>query len=604
MSPFELDELSSDILVFLAQTSCSHLQHVDHRREWQCVNMNSSGSHGVIMRTKCPEANVDPLCETMDSTDFLRGMPVVDEQEGVIYRNVFCARCNYATSVSYWRMAADCGRIPASALPRDNALLIAFIRENCSIQYTPTTQQQPHIKRCVAAEGNCSSKERVDKEPVLDELCSFYAFPVCGTSHKNPHCGLCSGDDITQYDCGCQALTLPTTITSIPMSKSTSKPPISQRNPTTRQKSSTHPRTTSGYTQTTGTTTHPPQRPSTPETLPGTTPGHPPATPWTEAATTPRQPPTAKVTTVTPPGHHTSPHSPGRPTTHGFTSPGHPTTPAWRPKTTYFPSRLPTATNVIATSNYKETTATVFPPTQPHEPPPPLNILFDFSSGSNQISIQGKTTIIKQKTCNEGFVYDPFVDMCREAFHKVLLATNSSLNSTNSTMDSIMLNCSFFIRLNSSKTTLYPNGTLWVPLYKTEYNQTEYFVNGSYVFVCTDFTSNYSRRDTMWSYVISPLQILTYVGCSVSVLSLLILVVIYGIFKELRTLPGKNLINLSLAMIFYHIFLFGAGSRANQALCTMIAILLQYFLLSSFAWMSVMAFDVAKTFAFRGKLCN
>ena len=109
----------------------------------------------------------------------------------------------------------------------------------------------------------------------------------------------------------------------------------------------------------------------------------------------------------------------------------------------------------------------------------------------------------------------------------------------------------------------------------------------------------------MWSYVyvISPLQILTYAGSSVSVLSLLILVVVYGMFKELRTLPGKNLINLSFAMMFYHVFLFVAGSRNIEGLCIVIAILLHYFLLSSFAWMSVMAFDVAKTFVFRGKGC-
>lgn len=94
---------------------------------------------------------------------------------------------------------------------------------------------------------------------------------------------------------------------------------------------------------------------------------------------------------------------------------------------------------------------------------------------------------------------------------------------------------------------------------------------------------------------------LTYAGCSLSVFSLLILLVIYCTFKELRTLPGKNLVNVSLSMICYHMFLFVAGLKTIQEVCTGIAVFLHYFLMCSFAWMSVMAFDVTKTFVFHGK---
>jgi len=238
------------------------------------------------------------------------------------------------------------------------------------------------------------------------------------------------------------------------------------------------------------------------------------------------------------------------------------------------------------------------------EPPPPLNILFDFSS--NEISIHGKTTqtkVLTKNTCQEGFVYDPFVQKCRQAFREVIVDSNTSINSINSTNNVVTtMNCSS-IQLNTSDTVLLPNETLWVPSHATGYNRTEYFINGSYVLLCTNFGSSYSRRETIskWSYVVSPLQLITYAGCSVSVLSLLILLAVYSVFKELRTLPGKNLINLSFALVFYHVFLLISGLRNIQALCTGIAILLHYFLLCSFAWMSVMAFDVAKTFVFHGK---
>ena len=185
-------------------------RHDDQRGQWKCVNMKSSDSHGNVMKTKCPQSTLEPeiqtLCETVDDRDFLRGMPVVDAITGIVYRNVFCARCNAVQNVSYWRMAADCGRIPASALPHDNALLLAFIRENCTVKYQPRHEQQKYLKKCLVTKSNCSSKQIVEKEPVLQDLCSYYAFPVCGNfGRKNLHCALCSGDDITQINCGCRA---------------------------------------------------------------------------------------------------------------------------------------------------------------------------------------------------------------------------------------------------------------------------------------------------------------------------------------------------------------------------------------------------------------
>ena len=506
------------------------------------------------MKTKCPENNVDLLCETIDSSDLLRNLPVVDEKQSVVYRNVFCARCNHVRSVSYWSMAADCGRIPASALPTDKALFMAFIKENCTINYTPTDRQHPHIKTCLKAENTCSSKERVEKEPILEKLCSFYAFPVCGNSFKNPHCALCNGDDITQYGCGCAILN-PTTDTKIsttkmapttqkksttPKHRTTSSTPSYPRPPTTPRHPTT-PRSTPGHPLTPGETpaipaTIPgtiPGHPSTPRTtprttpffpgtMPGTTPGHPltpkattqrhPTTSGTTKETTPRHPSSLKTTT---PGYPTIPgittqRNPGHATSPGTTRATYPTTrrttPPWHHTTPGFPGTSPIETVPTDTTIwYKETTAPTFPPTPPRvtvlpppPPPPPLNILFDFSPDANQINIQGKTTVITHQTCKEGFVYDPFVDTCREVFHsRVVINTNSSVtNSTNSTIEFSVLNCSF-IRLNISNTIQYPNGTMWVLLYQTIYNKTEYVVNGSYVFVCSKFRSGYSMRETV-----------------------------------------------------------------------------------------------------------
>ncbi|KAL9970852.1 hypothetical protein ACROYT_G023303 [Oculina patagonica] len=64
-----------------------------------------------------------------------------------------------------------------------------------------------------------------------------------------------------------------------------------------------------------------------------------------------------------------------------------------------------------------------------------------------------------------------------------------------------------------------------------------------------------------------------------------------------RNLPGKCLINLSLALLFYQaIFLSAAKSKEVDTLCKAVAVFVHFFLLATFSWMSIMAFDTASTF--------
>ncbi|XP_068690966.1 uncharacterized protein [Montipora foliosa] len=90
---------------------------------------------------------------------------------------------------------------------------------------------------------------------------------------------------------------------------------------------------------------------------------------------------------------------------------------------------------------------------------------------------------------------------------------------------------------------------------------------------------------------------ITFIGSVLSIISLLFLVAVYLSVKELRNLPGKCLVSLSLALLCYQIiFRFTAISKEVEGLCTAVAIGLHYFFLAAFTWMSVIAFDTASTF--------
>ena len=93
----------------------------------------------------------------------------------------------------------------------------------------------------------------------------------------------------------------------------------------------------------------------------------------------------------------------------------------------------------------------------------------------------------------------------------------------------------------------------------------------------------------------------TFTGTLLSIICLCFLLCVYLCFKELRNLPGKCLISLSVALICYQaIFLGAAKSREVDALCKAVAIFLHFFLLAAFSWMSLMAFDTASTFTVKG----
>ena len=235
------------------------------------------------------------------------------------------------------------------------------------------------------------------------------------------------------------------------------------------------------------------------------------------------------------------------------------------------------------------------PPTL--EPPgviPSLDILFDFSSSSQTVKIGDETTVVENKACSYGFAFDPFTEICI----KVLVTPSSGDESV------INYNCkgSGFVEMELSSVTVYPNGSVWIPLHKRTYNNGSFFINGSAVFVCMNLTRNFTETTTLTSEDTKTTgkRIITYIGCAVSMISLIILLVIYITTAELRTLPGKNLMSLSCAMLFYHTVFLLTGQSNRPYLCMTVSVLLHYFLLSSFCWMSVMAFDVAKKFGKKG----
>ena len=93
------------------------------------------------------------------------------------------------------------------------------------------------------------------------------------------------------------------------------------------------------------------------------------------------------------------------------------------------------------------------------------------------------------------------------------------------------------------------------------------------------------------------------IGLSVSMATLLFLVAVYSCVQPLRTTPGKIILGLSCSILAYNIILMiSTQFTKNAVACSITAMFLHFSTLWSFAWMSVMSFDVWQTFGRGSKL--
>ena len=92
---------------------------------------------------------------------------------------------------------------------------------------------------------------------------------------------------------------------------------------------------------------------------------------------------------------------------------------------------------------------------------------------------------------------------------------------------------------------------------------------------------------------------LTYIGCSLSIIGSLMILFTYTIFKEIRTLPSKLLMNLAVAFLVSDFFvLLGVITPVIRSVefCTATAIISHFFFLSRFSWMNILGVEYTRIF--------
>ena len=89
-------------------------------------------------------------------------------------------------------------------------------------------------------------------------------------------------------------------------------------------------------------------------------------------------------------------------------------------------------------------------------------------------------------------------------------------------------------------------------------------------------------------YIIGLFSFLSLLGCVAILLT-------YSLFKELRSLPGKILMNLASAILVASLFTLSSLFVVdNVAVCRAVAVILHYTYTAEFIWMSVFSFEIAR----------
>nr|XP_026692270.1 adhesion G-protein coupled receptor G2-like [Ciona intestinalis] len=90
------------------------------------------------------------------------------------------------------------------------------------------------------------------------------------------------------------------------------------------------------------------------------------------------------------------------------------------------------------------------------------------------------------------------------------------------------------------------------------------------------------------------LSVISDVGCILSIIGLFVTILVHALHREsMKKRPAKILLNIcSNLLIAYFIFVVGVSQTSNRTGCKVVAVLLHYFFLTTWCWMSVYSYDM------------
>ena len=242
------------------------------------------------------------------------------------------------------------------------------------------------------------------------------------------------------------------------------------------------------------------------------------------------------------------------------------------------------------------------------EPGPSFSAILDVYGESRLHSMAVSGTVTT--TCSLDEVFDPILSECRRTVCPEGYIQDRGMCSLQVNKTKIMHVLSLvndtdhnqtgciggLIALNESEYKDLQNGTV---LYDGEVYEVEFMDQFERPVICSNYTQNGTLITEAQDQIAYPdgFVILTYIGCSLSALGGLLILITYALFKQLQTLPSAILMNLAASIIMSNILVLSEGIESESVrLCTSIAVTKHLFFLAQFTWMTIMVFEATHTF--------
>lgn len=223
-----------------------------------------------------------------------------------------------------------------------------------------------------------------------------------------------------------------------------------------------------------------------------------------------------------------------------------------------------------------------------------FNILFDFNI------LSGDHVAVPESKCPIGEIFDPLKKKCISVhcgrLYKSVDGKCTRDFKTKYLNNSLASDC-HTTSLLPEEYTILQNESVWVN-------------NTNMLYAIGEYELGAPRNDSSMELLIcveeeydeflkfSWLQGLVSTICHyVSIICLLLHISVYALLPKMRNLPGKNLLSLSVSLLFAQLlFLYGIDSQATLIFCSMLSVAMHFFFLAYFFWMNVMALDICFTF--------
>ena len=255
---------------------------------------------------------------------------------------------------------------------------------------------------------------------------------------------------------------------------------------------------------------------------------------------------------------------------------------------------------------------------------------FNFFEGEYEVGFRKFKSDIKVARCDKDSFYDPFSRRCRKTIYQ---AVNLSIENNK--------NCKFYknsdiILLNEAKSNLHFDFEL---VDYTDINISNHNMSVKNIFensqtevalVCYSQLIDSSEEITSGNELKkfkTGHHLLTVIGITISLIGLSFLLIIYIIFPQLRNLPGKDLICLSISYICVYLIMIASMFLAKpvelifysymqqnyegeeprslkliKLVSYTLAVMLHYAFLCTFSWLTIISFDISSTLRDKGSL--